>query len=1183
MYKLIRLTLNNWYLCTAEDVIFRGSIGIIGPTGSGKSSILDAIQTTLCGMNHNAINLNPSSEVKTKRHIIDYCLGYLTPKADGGEPLRETAETKLIMTFAEEQRDGSVHYVSAGVVMTARKGEAREQPVTRFIASGIDGIGVRASDLRARDKDGEYIRDWEEFQPILDRRCGGKLKEYKVSSERYVNDLLVTLRPGARQPDAHRFLKAFGNALKFAPINDPTKFMRDFILEQDDLDVNRVRDQIARWREWSKAVHEIEAKLQILNGIRKAYDGWARSVIEQAEVKMRRSHAAVERTRLIFGLHSLEYQAAQERIEEQRDILQSMEDKQVKSQEAQKQLLALMGQKDLDGRKAQLDIQRGNLARDLRDIETAIKPIREAFQLAANLISIRDYLPGSFVPVVAAANAALSIMNVKPSVKWLVDGEHTVSEHLAKLKQLAGLPERLQGPREGLETELTEKRRRRDELQVSLQRTDTGGAVLQRHTLKLMELLEKAGISATPVCEVVEVTDTSWQLAAESLLGERREALITEPHEVGKAHEILYKNRNEFELHRCRLVRTDRSDGGDTRVKPGTIASVISTDNHYAQAYIAMNLGGWRMAENEQDLKALPRSIMRNGKSAGGSDYQVHKDRGLQFLLGKTARDQTLKNARVEFDAVKDEIRKLTEKQRALESAAHAAASAAAFSADIRQLASNYSAFQRGERELEARMGNLLTAEEREIAEEAVALETEIAERAVEIRTQNEAITKLATDLGRHQNQVATARKEFRNAAISKGEAIRAFDTDAMKRIVRQFILSTGDKVRKPVNPFIGTRLRYRDQHKEAIAEYETAESDASLRLRDLSEDKLNRLAFSARKRLDEQYCRPYAIDFPHDTDSPYFYDYIWAYSQYERLENNELREHLVQVEEAAKEMGRAIKEDLLSRLTDKFSKLDEQLRALNRHLSKHRFTGQVYRFGKRNNMDFDKVRILALKVAENPDTAQAIIEKRVDDPVLLEGMKYLEDYIEATGGEGLKDYRNYFNFDLYMIPESQAEVEDEKVQGRMSLSARAGVASGGEAQAPFYIAMAASMAMAYFPGGHPTKGPSGMGLVVFDEAFNRLDIANTQALIRFFEELGLQLLVAAPESERTTFTEVFDTLVTVSKSAATRTVYIASEFPKERARQELGAINPNRKGVEGFREELKKQDDAGDKPKSTE
>src|SRR5690606_10195359 len=101
-------------------------------------------------------------------------------------------------------------------------------------------------------------------------------------------------------------------------------------------------------------------------------------------------------------------------------------------------------------------------------------------------------------------------------------------------------------------------------------------------------------------------------------------------------------------------------------------------------------------------------------------------------------------------------------------------------------------------------------------------------------------------------------------------------------------------------------------------------------------------------------------------------------------------------------------------------------------------------------------------------EEAQAIIEKRIDDPDLRAAMEDLERFIETPDAEShLEDYRRYFSFDLYMVPEDQADEEIENARGRMSLSARAGVASGGEAQAPFYIAMAASMAMAYYPGGH--------------------------------------------------------------------------------------------------------------------
>ena len=186
--------------------------------------------------------------------------------------------------------------------------------------------------------------------------------------------------------------------------------------------------------------------------------------------------------------------------------------------------------------------------------------------------------------------------------------------------------------------------------------------------------------------------------------------------------------------------------------------------------------------------------------------------------------------------------------------------------------------------------------------------------------------------------------------------------------------------------------------------------------------------------------------------------------------------------------------------------------------------------------------------------------------------MNELEHYIDTAGGEGLEDYRQYFTFDLEM----EADTENGATQaaaGKMSLSARAFVQSGGEGQTPFYVAMAAAMAMAYYPEGHRPDVSGGMGLVMFDEAFDKLDHENTEAVVRFYKDLGLQLLVAAPEAKRPIFTEALDTVTSISRSGSS--VYVASDFPKDRARAEMARINPHHIGIEGFRRLIEQQSDA--------
>ena len=166
-----------------------------------------------------------------------------------------------------------------------------------------------------------------------------------------------------------------------------------------------------------------------------------------------------------------------------------------------------------------------------------------------------------------------------------------------------------------------------------------------------------------------------------------------------------------------------------------------------------------------------------------------------------------------------------------------------------------------------------------------------------------------------------------------------------------------------------------------------------------------------------------------------------------------------------------------------------------------------------------------------------------------------------------LADYRNYFVYEIGMR---------DRAGNRTTMSARALRGSGGEAQAPFYVAIAASLASAYYPGDRPGDENPGLGLCLLDEAFSKLDVRNSQALVDLYRAWGLQLLIAAPEDKRTTLTEVMDTIVTVYKSPDLTSVRIEAEHPLEAARRALHAINPSRSGSRGFRRRMRPNDPGG-------
>lgn len=1175
MYQLKRLSLKHWYLCTLEDIDFRGSIGMIGPTGAGKSSLLDAIQVAICGANHNWFTLNPSTDARSERKVIEYCLGYLNPKKDGGQPLRPACETIIALTFAEERPDGSVHHVSIGVVMTAREGESREVPISRFIAPGF---AISASNWKGLDEDGGYVKNWDEISLDMKRGCP-EFEEYRTSAERFVSDFLARMRPGARQPNAKLFLNAFFNALSFTPINNPTGFVRDFILERDDLDIDRVRDQVARWQEFLAASRLIEEKIVVLKSVTRAFENWGRGLVEQATQRYRMACAAVERRRLQYGTTSKAWNQAKAETDKAKQVLAVQKRELESAREELESKSAVLQERGIEGRLHQIETER-RLQQVQHDqkIKAPVDRLAETLQAVGNLTAIRTYIPQSFAPVLEAAESAKAIMRAQPDFGWLQNRFGEMAGFLAQLKLLADLPDRLTPQQENLSTELADLRQRRNQLQENVKRAGQGASPLSGHTQNLMRLLDAEGIDAVPLCDVVEIDDESWQLAAEMLLGNGREALIVEPAHVKRAHDVLYRNRNSHGLHNCRLVKTTRTESVEARLAPNSIASILRSDNRHAAAYLATHLGSCRMAEDEAELEKHSRAIMRNGKATSALDYQVYRDRDFFLVLGRAARESSAAAAEGELAKVQIEIRTKQTAFDQLGQAVHLIGVIVAHDPDLETLAFDREELERKLRELKDREAAILTAEDRALAKEIEELKTESKERQSEIDEQNDRINALSRADGTLGADALNARKELRRSVRAKREAICGFDDEELQAVAKLVSQAHGEKFLGPRNPFLHDKLMLKGKPEEAISLYKNAETEAEVELRQLTPERLSRTAFGARSRMFEDYCQKYAIDRPYGDSVPAYYDYQWTARQLKRLEDNELREHLENVQKAEKEMTLAVKEDLLSRLTDKFGMLEDQLRALNTHLRKHRFTGgQIYKFDKKPDPAFDKIRRLALAVKENPDGAQAIIEKRHEDPLLREAMIELETYIGSSGAAGLEDYRKYYSFDLFMLPEAQADEETEKVEGRMSLSGRGAVGSGGETQAPFYVAMAASMAMAYYPGGHPGTAKSGMGLVLFDEAFVKLDVANTQALINFFADFGLQLMVAAPESERPTFTEVFDTITTVSKSAATKTVYIASDFPKERARRELAAINPNRKGVEGFRAELAAEAEAAD------
>ena len=98
---------------------------------------------------------------------------------------------------------------------------------------------------------------------------------------------------------------------------------------------------------------------------------------------------------------------------------------------------------------------------------------------------------------------------------------------------------------------------------------------------------------------------------------------------------------------------------------------------------------------------------------------------------------------------------------------------------------------------------------------------------------------------------------------------------------------------------------------------------------------------------------------------------------------------------------------------------------------------------------------------------------------------------------------------------------QDGRVIGTLSERMRSG--SGGEHRAPMYVIAGAALAAAY---GKRDGQQGGLGLIMLDEFGDKIDAQNARATTNYLRSLGLQLVLAAPDTAQGTLSGVLDSYI---------------------------------------------------------
>lgn len=1130
MMTLTTASLVNWHLFDVQDIHVDGNIGVIGANRSGKSTLLDLIQVVISGAQANALRLNASASEAGQRRggrsVHAYCLGRL---GEDDQTLRAEALTYIALVFTDP--DNALRKpVSIGLAMEARRGEARETVLGRFV---LDGAAITTADLTQKMDDGSLQpAPWETVRARLTARAeagGGSFANHRDTAGDYVRDYLRRLSPSGRGIDERRFLRSFVNALAFEHMRTATDFVRRFILEHRPINIRALRESIATYREIRRNIEELTRRLSGLRYVETSLQGHAAAAAALAAQRWIAARARFFAAESAYAKAKAEHARALRRARDAALESDRLTDEIGRSRDALKTIEQSIGTSGVREREALLKERRRRLERELAEHLSRIQAIHRRAVRALDLLRIGGQLGDFPLFVATLEKLSLGSAGLEPPA-WPQDAG-AIDALLAELSALA-LPvaDFLDGERERLMGERAPLLARQNDMNRELRMLSAGRNPIGRDTEALVEVLREAGMKPRVVCELLDITDESWRDAAEALLGRDREAVLVDPQDVDEALRIRRRERGAFRS--VRLVNTRKIDRSEGKAQAGTLASVFSATDPFAMALVVRRLGNVRLAETQDDLHKPGRAIMRDGTYDDGlviETREVH-DRKIGSRAGGLMRSRVEQ----ELAATGRRVAELDNRLRIVRSAEECVAGLRSDGSaeQLSVLTGRHDEAVEALGEVERQMGSLDRLIDPALVEQRNRLSRRLAEMEQEKLDQVRAHAVAETEVRAAEHLLA-------------GPDTQSGSRACRDRLRTAWLRSRGDV------PALEGRLAYRKAWTAADLSHDRVLRDAT-QATGRGEEALRQAELAVRQALSDYFlstgqANPFSLGANLGTElGP------WVAREIAFIEEAELTRWQGQAAAAAEKASVMFRTSFIHELRARFDEIDREIRELNRALHDHPLHHERYSFQKAVAGPFEALAELVRLSEADEDLMLPLFQGAVpaDSPAAA-ALAAVESILldEDFDFEEYEDVRNYFVFDLTM--------EDLASGRRTRWDVRRASGSGAEQQVPFYVAIGSALAMIYHGTGRAAvdSGERGLGIAVFDEAFSKMDSRNQREMLRYYSKIGLQTIIAAPFDSRATFYESMDSLVEVYRFGDQAQTDV--RLIRERTRTEMQAINP--------------------------